>query len=192
VARGDGAATGEGAPAWRLGWRQPGSGVTVMTDAGREEEVSAAGSGDLRMEERWRRGSSWGRRGAAATSSNNGSARSVESNDSVGLAVELNSGHNNVFSGGLGESTTMKDFGQDFGRRSSDKSCRPGLYTGAHAKREKMRGGGCMAWAPGGDRVPTHGPWRGKETYRWVSCVKNFQNKNKLEMLSSVGKIARN
>jgi hypothetical protein len=107
----------------------------------------------------------------------------------VGLAVELNSGHNDRFSSDPGEATAMKDFGQDFGRCSSDKSCRPELYTGACGRREKTRGGGHMTWALGGDGVPTCGPRRGKkETDRWAPCIRNFQNKTKLKMLFSTGK----
>jgi hypothetical protein len=113
----------------------------------------------------------------------------VEGDGSVGLAVELNNGHSDKFSGGQGEVVGTKDFRQDFERRSSDKSCRPELYTGACSRREKTHGGGCTTWAPGGDGVPTRGPRRGKkETDRWAPCISNFQNKNKLEMLSSVGK----
>jgi hypothetical protein len=88
----------------------------------------------------------------------------VEGNGSAGLAVELNNGHNDTFSGGPGEVTGTKDFRQDFGRRSSDKSCRPELYTGTCDRGEKMRGGGHVTWAPGGDGVLTRGPRRGKET----------------------------
>jgi hypothetical protein len=66
----------------------------------------------------------------------------VEGDDNVGLAVELDNGHNDTFSGGPGEATGTKDFGQDFRRRSSDKSCRPKLYTDERGRREKTRGGG--------------------------------------------------
>jgi hypothetical protein len=55
----------------------------------------------------------------------------MEGDGSVGLAIELDNSHSDTFSGGPGEVTVMKGFRQDFGRRSSDKICRPELYTGA-------------------------------------------------------------
>jgi hypothetical protein len=86
----------------------------------------------------------------------------VEGDDGVGLAVELDNGHSDRFSGSPGEATAMKNFGQDFGWRSSDKSYRPELYTDVHERREKTHGGGHMTWAPGGDGVPTPGPDAGR------------------------------
>jgi hypothetical protein len=101
----------------------------------------------------------------------------VEGDGSIGLAVELKNNHNDTLYDGPGEAMMTKGFEQDFGRRSSDKSCRPELYTDARGMRERTRGGGRTTWAPGGDGDSTRGPWCGKKTDRWAPCDRNSRIK---------------
>jgi hypothetical protein len=101
----------------------------------------------------------------------------MEGDDSVGLAVDLNNGHSVTFSGDPREAMATKGFREHFGRRSSDKSCRPELYTSACGRRERTRGGGFMTRAPAGDGVKTCGPRCGKETDRWVPRDRNSRIK---------------
>jgi hypothetical protein len=141
--------TGEGGPRGGAHGRKRTTARSASSDSLRKLFLDE-GSAVLHAERRWVRR-------PATEHAEHGRRLTVEGDSSAGLAVELDNGHSNTFSGGPGEVTGTKDFGQDFGRRSSD-NCRLELYTGARDRWEKMRGGGRATWAPGRDGVPTRGP----------------------------------